>query len=532
MSIIVPDSAASNLNNFATESINTAGAISLNTNNAYLFVYSPRVHTPQYRRSNLYNFNNEFLSLANDFAYGAKVGEIQNIKAHSMLRNNPLATGAIKPSAVGSKVEVSYFDEMWSFMLVIDILKGTPIGNMSFSNIFDKRIIIIGYVNDEPINPVSHGNGHSLNPNAILIPTHRTVVSQIPTISGFGIQGRTHVDTDKDVVNGEILTYTNTEDPILMSPDNLVNSISFGEGSSVFISEDAGTGDLSINYAGNSTLNTRTVGSSINAPRYHLSNLLFGTSYAINQVKEIPSESIFDESEMSKPELFQNILGDSLRQLSDPSRGIESFSSSRTEASIMMSDLMMKYPNMQVTDCRIPKISTWDASDQRDATVYNIASALVSSSLPAIMSGQAISQIAFRYCSLVVNPNYFNGAAGSDFTEAQELYSMATFVPMDNGTMKSKFVMFMQALKDTVFPAVLDMGGHFDLTIHASVAGVTLIKLHFLDDGLSNANHSEVYESTSSLGGIISPTVGSKNEYTHNVSQISNLISTMANTVY
>ena len=106
-----------------------------------------------------------------------------------------------------------------------------------------------------------------------------------------------------------------------------------------------------------------------------------------------------------------------------------------------------------------------------------------------------------------------------------QLLNIASLYQCDQNTLTSYWDQFQYQIKATVFSIIESTGGHFDLTMHCSLAGASLINLIMLDD----VREPGLLETNNLLGGLNTPLIGSANVVTNNAAQLCNIVQDMTN---
>lgn len=501
------------------------------SNSANLFIFSPRMHNQQFKRTYMYNFNADFcMDAMNVLGTTAKYKNL-DINHTSFMHGDNSANFAILPNAQGVPVNLNVFSAMWTFLLIIDIVRGTkiptldPMYAISHQSPSDSRYIYFGYCSDEPINPnTSFGTTPTINTKSLLFITHYSYIATNQMIDAHRSQTVVNTLADSDITPPESVRMMHTANGPAIEyynkPDKLLNSISvntgmaFEDGGNTYTVDGSGVSHIALFHK---PISTPT---SLNSPRHHIRDIVKtlsdGYAMTIDGVEEdkIPVNQ-YDRS------YFINSVQDNLQ--SHHQSFADAVAPLVPTNYYTLDQILCLYPNLKVNDCRIPATSQWDVVSQESPTIVNIYSSLISSALPPLLSAQAISQIAFRYSSI----DRSNSFALLEKQDSMELMDIATFVPIPPESVQVKFQTLMRYLKQTLFPIILAAGGDFDLMVFTSVSGTNIVSLNFYDYP-TLSSPSAFYESYNSLGGIMSPIIGTANEFNHNALNIANLVASVA----
>ena len=505
------------------------------SSNAQLWIFSPKNMPQQVRRAHLYNFNPQFITEVGDrVSQALTMGS--NLLTTSMMHGSQLAPSAIMPCATGTPVNLSVFSELWSFMLLLDLIRGSRLSMGMLAPgqhvPFDMRFIYVGYCSEEPVNPMNHGNmTPTLNPMVTMIVTHHTAINQEHQIDASGGIARINTMADLDLIPRHIVPQVSVADTTgriqpnyLLTPDNLIRSTSIqADGQAVVF-------DGTESQITPSTSNTPVV-AALNSPRHHTSDIVRGVASAVmhtTSAMAVGGGPMDDYLMPGGPSLMEPNI-DSFHSVVQ-----SNYSSNSSNAAIpfcpidhtrpfTLGELTRQYPSLKIVDCRQPKQSAWDTVPQNAPHVTNIFSSMLSTTIPVLLANQGLAQIAFRYRSRSLT----NAIVATVPAPDCELYDIAAFIQMPPNMLSAKFKLFIDHLQTTVFPTLLLAAGEFDLTMYSSVAGTSLINLMFLDTP-SLSQQGAYYEAANALGGLMSPMIGCTNEHHHNTIQLANLVGALA----
>lgn len=496
-------------------------------NTVTLWIISPTNIPTQCHRPFVYNFDNTFKDHVTEAIVKTYRGG--NPYQESMLYGSQAAAMAVMPNVVGADINMQPFSNLWKFLLLCDISRGanlpiigaTPgvLNRGAANSAFDKRVIYTGFCTDEPINPVSHGHGITLNPMCTLMITHHTVINQRDMMGASGNIQQVNTMLDIDLVPSQIIPMLNNGQQYLMTPSTLNDSILADvNGKPGGVSPESSLITPAID-------NLPVMGQ-LNSPRHHMQEVVYGINNATQMTavtqtggNMLSSGADYGMTLMGGDSVFTSNVAASYNASAMVSQGHGPIDPNKP---VTLGTLSRAYPDMKVVDCRVPQSSQWDASPQGGQNVVNIASSMLSTSIPVMLAQHGLSQVAFRYCSRVPG----TVMPGSD-RGIYEVMSVASFTAMSAEMLRLKFTGFMQYLQMTVFPTVLQMGGDFDLTVYTSVSGTSLLNLFYFDLPSLTAPNA-FYEVPNSLGGVLSPMVGSAAEHAHNTMQMVNLIDSFA----
>lgn len=487
-------------------------------NQATLFIFSPRNHSQQYKRSYVYNFNNPLCENVVDVIRDSISGR-GDINQMAFMEGSPDANSAIVPNASGLPINLNVFSELWSFLLVIDVKRGSQLMNnqnhYAHTIPCDARFLYMGYCDNEPINPLNMGNGNSINPQSVLIITHHSYIYRSMQVDSQRTIPIVNTMTDVDIIPTDIVRQIGlggiAAPEYYAAPSKLMDSVTpsgdmeFGHNSQLMNIDTSNVAHLS-NFRGN----IPTV-ASLNSPRHHLRDIVRTLSDSYIHV----ADNIYGE--LDRDTMYYSSVKSQLMAEHVPSA--ISVSPLDPNTPVTLSTILAMYPNLTLNDCRVPVTSQWDVVSQEQPSIVNIYSSLISSTLPTLLVSNSISQIAFRYSSINVNNMYTT----LDKDDQHELLDIATFVPLSPEMLKQKYMSLLRYLKKTLFPMVKAAGGDFDLLVYTSVAGTNIISLKYYNFPSLSVDNA-YYESYNSLGGIMSPVITTNDEFIHNAANLSNML--------
>lgn len=484
-------------------------------NSATLFVFSPSYHYQQHKRSYVYNFNNQLCERVVDVIEDSISGRGE-INQMAFMDGCPDANTAILPNANGVPINLQVFSELWSFLLVIDLQRGSTLTNhinqYTHTIPCDARFLYVGYCDNEPINPVNLGNGNTINPKSVLIITHHSYIHRTMQLDAYRTIPIVNTITDVDIVPTDIVRQIGMGDQRLeyyAAPAKLIDSISpdMNSGFSKGLINIDGSTTAHLQYQRG---NIPSV-ASLNSPKHHLRDIVRTLSDSYIHTADM------SYGEMDTSPIYLSSVKSNLMCEHTPTS--VTIAPIDPNTPITLGNLMSMYPNLVINDCRVPVTSQWDVVSQEAPNIVNIYSSLVASTLSPLLVANSISQIAFRYSSININ----NAFTTLDKDDVHELLDIATFVPLTPEMLKQKYLSLMRYLKKTLFPLIKAAGGDFDLLVYTSVAGKVIVSLKFYNYPSMSVDNA-YYESYNSLGGILSPVVTTNVEFIHNATNLANMI--------
>ena len=490
-------------------------SFNMNTNydvnaRAVLYIFSPR-QVPDYSvRGYCYNFDGDFVTKAADF--------IQNGVDKGLALNNPTGNAsilskdgifsrAIAPETCGSMFSGHYFDNYYTFVLVIDnaTFEGrynpTPLSN---------RLLYCGYFTDEPIG----GKGTSrlfFNEKVAMIFTHFTHINIKNTYTANGLVSVARPMYDMDIVSPmESLQVSPTRE-YLSRPYDYATNIKVDAGNGLSYVSDERT------WLGNKVLNEQ-ISTKETDPTTQLNSILSGLIEAklaheygdINSFTNLPGVQIQDDF------TWTNAIHEKIKPTTIPDKliGID------INKNMFLGDLLAKYPILHQTTQYID--IPWNLNDSpmenSAPTAINIWSSLLMSTIPSVMSNHGISDAIFRYDS-----TNFNSTIISAYSEPMyEVFALESFMPGESTEMiRRRWDQALRYLESVIFPIIINNVGNFSAIIKYSSAKECAVQLN-LPDMTSTINNG-IIMNNALFGGHQTPMVISSNLKNHNLGEFEGL---------
>jgi hypothetical protein len=475
---------------------------------AALYLFSPKETPNQVLRPYVYKFNSELVDvlMENNNSPTLTHGLIN-------LRHSPVVNNSIIPDAQGVKMNTSAaFSSKWLFVLVIDAPVSRMAGGIPSSN---SRQIISGYCSEEPLNPLTLFQVNpTVNPNSCLVPTHCTVVNLNKKISHMGEQQYMVITSDDDTVP-QVTEQLADESMFIMNPGDIRRVSNVTTYATPYTNTVVAPGAMSI---GN--LHTRS-GSSptrLKSPRHHLRELTYAIDTAI-EGSDSMRNPVFSHSMLSDDrfggessifeELFNGQLSNSshLNNRSTTNIGVD------PTHPIMLGHLISIYPGVHILPMKRAYGAQWDVRPQDGINIQNSMSSMVSSAISAICTNCGLLGVIFRYNS------WANGTMSPE-QGCWKIEGYSTILQMPESSQLAMLTSFKRSMEMDLFPILLSIGGHFDLTTHYDLTGEILVDLQYLD----YAPVGGLYETSNMYGGMMSPMVGNMRIFENNYHEMNALV--------
>ena len=485
------------MNNQPTQMLNNVSFAQQSSHKATLFLFPPRNIPDQFRRPHVYKFGGEFRMALQDNMEKAMRGPYNNLD--SLMLNVPSARGAILPSAQGQHMNLRPFSDFWTFVLIIDNDNGlSPLG---LQTSIPSRMLYSGWIMDEPVTHKNMSAGYVLNPTAILSVTHHTTLTVQQNYTPTGLNQQINTTGDWDYLAGNTAQQLQSDGQNLfdLQPGTVMNAIVADP-----ISDSSHS--LAITPVSASAASI-PIPTELNAPAYHLQKIV---SSMADGVKMLSSSETGLVDVFAGGDVVLSTIGTMMRNGSntvlnnlDPSKPIT------------MQEIMTRYSSsLNVTVCEIPREAQYDLSSPHAPTKRNVFTTVVASSLPPLLAQFGLAEVAFRFNSYAVPQgglSSINGERG-----VFQLLNIATLYAGGENSMSSAWDRLQRYMRMTLFPMLKENVGEFDLQVHCSLAGVSLVNLNYLDDMIEHG----LVESNNLLGGLNTPLLGTQLEVGNNASQL------------
>lgn len=477
---------------------------------AYLFLFSPREMTAQYRRPYDYKFTDKFRGDLSDLITKNMSGTSSVVD--DFMLNSSDARTAILPTASAIPLSSSSLSQCWTFLLVVDnddIV--TPFG---LTKSLPSRTYYMGWCIGEPATRKNLSQSYVPNPGAIFQTAHHTVLFLRKTFSPDDGYVVTDVMSDHDYAPTSVITQMHRAEhvPYDLNPRKVAEEI---------VTEPMGfelgvNASAPIDVCANPLMTQAAplqVDTSLNDPTRHLGNLVRALSDTViytgknESTGELPD--VFAGSNIATSQ-FASMLGSGSPTM---------ISKLNPEMPFSFSELMEGYPNLIYQVILMPNQIGFDAADVGAPTANNVFASMIHNAMPSILAQYGLIEVVFRY-------NSFARPAGTpifiqniDNPGVFQVMGLASFYPCSQNELMAKWNVCSVYMLHTLFPIIKSSVGDFDLMVNCSVGGSTIVQLNLLD----YQNRPGFVECNNLLGGLNTPTVGLHNDLLNNAVQLHNL---------
>lgn len=488
-------------NNFA---INLAPSVKL-------YLFSRRFVPNQARRSLIYDFNGLFRTKVMDHLSGQ--GTNFASRQVDALLTDPVARTAILPDSIGTHMDLHNFGDFWTFLLVVNNIDtyNSTLGTKQLPSC----LMYSGWIMDEPCSPSAEMAGqYVFNNNCIFQISHFINMVGQQFVTQSGPKQMVDVNADFDYVNAHIaeqisgtgdvlyeLTPSKLAGSTIVNTDNPFTQLSTNmyDGKPAFSEIAISTVPMKSNPDGSTEIPTELAN-----PVSHLSHIVGSMREAVNFGIPDPGFDVVTgpNAMVSNFALTAKLGTAPLGMMIDPKRPYT------------FGELNGLFGNiLDVCVVRQPFSLEYGVADATvDATAKNIMSAVISSSMPSILTSIGISDIGFRYDGTVTDPNVSSQAPVPK--GMFNLYRMGTLFPVSDQSYWLMWSRFQTNVRYSLLPIIQDALGAFNLNVHCSISGSTLIEIESLD----SLNYGGYVETNNLLGGLNTTAMG--NELVHQTNAV------------
>jgi len=424
----------------------------------------------------------------------------------SIMSSNPEINRAIIPSQRGYLMNTSRYKDYWWFVLVVD----ENTNGITHSKLAS-RFVYIGMCEGEPI---SHSGMISATPEKFINPNCGLIVTRSFTMKKYGTLGaRGPMETARTFSDTEHVRYN---EDVFASPvnvnDNYFNMLPKTLRNAVTISDNPGEGMTTL-LDQNDALNIKRydkIPASFESPRMFMKNIIRSVSESSRMFNTGDSMGGFAlddiDSTMDPGHRFESCLTSQIEQ----NQSLETYNNNSNEGPLSkgfttLGVIFSRYqPKLGVVN--VQPNHQMDILPQDMTSPQTIFSSLVCATIPTYMNQIGLSAVSFMYNS----PN-----------QAWQVHHIESSIECSQEELQHKWNSFQVLLTMDLFPVLLSNTGPFDLSVFSNINGTTDCVLNLLD--YAPLPPGAVYREDTSLGGMISPLIGTGSQILHNSAQMNGL---------
>ena len=470
---------------------------------AKLYLYSNRMWGTQVLRPYCYGFDER----STNFLLGK--GDTLNdaIQRKDVLNTSEVAN-IIKPDAAGIPLDMSGFNALWTFVLVITIPNNYKSGILAAEG--SKTLVFKGHCGDEPLDPNSAWMSTPIiNRNCPLIVHSREILRDNPTqINAFGMRDTIDVCGITDVIDGSLNQCSDNRELFMLTPSDVLENFTV-----------RGTDCASTPAMCSITNDRKPIQAGLKNPGLHLKQILQGVdaTEAETTCMEMAPHGIDSFAGAMSPAAdisqFKQCVVNQLSMMNGPAsmeQGIE------IRNIVTIGDVERTYPNLVVIPQQISSTPEMEILPQDIPTKRSVYSSFAASAISSIAAGCGLSSISFQYQSY--DPMRADDLDKSSFQVVSE-NAMLTCPPSNPALYRDTLVatvkLFRAKFQNDLVPFIKYVCGEFFIQATYLNNGETVVNLQFLDDTAST-NGGGWFETPNRLSSVSSTSVGNIDNFNNN----------------
>lgn len=439
--------------------------------------------------------------------------------AAAVQSNSPAVRKAILPSNGGLVLDTRNLSNQWTFVLIIDT--GMEMhGTVTTPGL---RQIALGYVlNEEPIDALGNPN-----PNAILVFTNNTIKSirrQVGNCGSFdGLKVYANQETDYTGY-GQAQLY---DDAAFVSTPQDIMRYHQSIKSNPLVPQDFS--DMALKNAERRKCPTVVLDCNQKAPINALSDIASAIDSTTQDVSMAQAGQV--SNRFTGPngfsDQYEDIINKTTMQLPG-SVGILYEGSLDTTVPKSLGEIISKYSeSLYIDQKRITRVDGnygWDRATQvnfrQDGSMGAILSPrlqmsyLATSVIQSVFAAFGVSDASFSY--RVTKGGPYTGGRQVAF----QFNSFQTVVPRSAQDTVAISGCVKKALDDQLFSVIEAVAEEFQLLAFGNMCGDILVNLKLFQ--FDDPEDGTFFQTSSRLGGMVNPAIGTINDVTHNVQQLIN----------
>lgn len=485
---------------------------------AKLYLFSPHRIDNAIIRPYVYNnspgLNNAVYDLMNKRRHDFISTASGNIKSGFYLNETRDGHEALMPSSNWYEYNTNFIgNNAWMFILIINNAKNTT---RRFNNVNNNRLVYSGYVLEEPVSTI-YGKT-TINNNALFFITHHTTLYVQNSMTPMGDSNvcTTYMDVDL-LADGLTQGDANFDRKFILDPTKILDSSSytydvdageFTHAESIEVATMAERPHLENSYMNNSKqYMNHLMGGLFRVITEDDHNNILGGDRSIDSFGGI-------RNRFARENQLRNYLSGTKPQVLaglDLSRQYHTFSS-----------IINAFPNItrniEVIDIRTNESEYGLSEIEKAPNPVNIYSALIKSSVPPLMANWGISDCSFRWASS--NPSVLVTRLNRE--PVIQVFEFRTIMPESQEVSKQKFHAVLADIEKTVFSTIYETVGEFEVYINYTSGNKIVVQLQLRD--LTDTINDAYVVGQTNLGGLISPLIGTENEYTIHRNKMSEMM--------
>lgn len=483
-----------------------------------LLLYAPREYGTQVIRPYSYQITGNTV----DKLMSCGGGSMSKAITNKQIAHDKDVAGAIAPTGNGTPLEMATIGQLWTFVLMIDLvspwLSGSAIGAAKAR----RRIVYEGVCLDEPLSMITMYNGAPTpNMNCPMRFTHMTETVIDPSVNRMGAANRVMVRSDLDIVDAALNAQAHTQDGsdkelFVATPDRVLGNV------------DAASG---INTEGPCSLSNQQKGlgivSTLKSPLAHLRQLCMGLDQQVHLCESATGNTVGSHMDGSG-DVFDvdNFKTGVTGEWSQMTSGLNDVSGNIAAGDIILLGVIINtYPQIDIQPMKIdhwsPIAQENGCVDQTKINPKTIFSSMVASAVAAIANNFGFSMIDFSYDSFT---GQFDANPSGTF-EVRDAHLLVE--PRDpaaaQNMMQNALEKFREHLLNDLVPSLKASGnGDFQMHVMYAMDAETYVDLNFYD--WASLAGEGIYETTNRVANVNSKSIATADQFIHNGTVLDSLV--------
>lgn len=497
---------------------------------AFLFIFSPRILSPQFVRPYVLNFNGSLLDELVSRQFDANIFSPSAKKSDAVLN-------AILPSAYDGiyQVRTAELSCYYTFMLIVQSTRNVPAMDPFFRAPAPvKRQIISGYFLEEPYNPQTMWIGRpTMNLNAPMAFTHNSTFQVTPgdmNRSGSSIVNMNH---NADNINRSAQQFV-TPGPSFGSDNHLYMMRPMDLNRAAEMTRDFGASG--VDGMENASLDAITgvrgggasvpLSSALKAPMAQLNHICDAARYCgYSNLFETGNTNNFTNPflpSQEDPTGYSRHISDMFREnleVVDLNPMVQEGTDIDTTTILHLGQLDQRY-KLKVFPLIVEAQASCDLTGQDEVSSHkSVMSSMLASTISCMLPGFNLGGLSFSYYSFK-NSNFAVDGRGTWVISSADALLPNVGPDGIDRNLQACIQMFMRDLENNLFPIIKASGGEFELHVKINSFNVSLINLIFMDEKGMSANPTGYWETNNCFNNFTNPLLAGKGITSANVDAI------------
>jgi hypothetical protein len=483
----------------------------------YFFEGVPNQFLDQAIRPYHYNIDDRTASVTGDMVQMVMAAKIPVDAAVKNISNTVNLSGAIMPSTdMRMQFQASQLSDNYRFLMITSEQVGKPIGNAGGPGTRIRRIYTGVVMGGEPVSKtlfLAGRHSDAINPNAGLLITQKTVLSNRVSYNGLGVSGdQVSVRESNSYYHGTLaknMTVHSANDlssrVASLMPNNVLAGVELDIENGQYLASPSYELDASTDVA------ATTISNKFHGGKLHMENLIGGAINGNVENQRTSMGSFGVDSYSRNYEQSANIaplecFRHALTQHTAPSTLSElDFDEHQL---VNLRQLDQKFGNdLEMTIDRLNRPMYYGTADQTQNGIINQLSTMLIHMVSTVMTDYGLGDMRFDYRAMK-DPVFGNMVPSWNIQHSAPFWPTATETEVLMRTDAAKSV-----LESTVFKMIFDSYHDFYVSMRVDTTGHSACRLSLVEQGMI----SEVdFEIPTALGGLVSPMMADSPAFAYN----------------